>query len=247
MEPKRAGKVDVSAIASLAAVVAALAAVTSAGLVAWQVRDEGRRARLNTAVESVWHLSDQWNSSTMLDIRSRAAAGLLAGKPTPDIDDVLSFFQEVGLLVNRGAVDEEFAAMRFYWPMAAYSSASKDYLDTVQRNRPSALDDVGGLVNRLGVAEARRRNRAVTDLLPSKEQVQQFLLDEQGGDQCSDDSEAQKTPASFRLPGICLPRKRRSGCRTHFWVVRYNSAAGFLQASADGAWTGQNQQHTMPI
>jgi len=208
MQQDRAGKINVTAVASLAAVIAALAAVISAGLVAWQVRDEGRRARLNTAVESVWHLSEQWSSSTMLDIRSSAAAGLLAGKPTPDVDDVLSFFQELGLLVNRGAVDEELAAMRFYWPMAAYWSASKDYLDKVQRNRSSAVDDLGGLVSRLGVAEARRRNRPVTDLLPSKEQVQQFLLDEQGEDECSDDSEAQKTPASFRLPATIRNRGR---------------------------------------
>jgi hypothetical protein len=208
MKRHSAGKIDVTILASLAAAIAALAAVVSAGVVAWQVRDEGRRARLSTGVESVWHLSEQWSSSTMLDIRSSAAAGLLAGKPTPDVDGVLSFFEEVGLLVNRGAVDEELAALQFYWPMASYWSASKEYIEKVEHDRPSAWEDVGSLVTRLSTIEAHRRSRPVTDMLPSKEQVQQFLLDEQGNSECTDDSEAEKTPASFRLPETRSDRRR---------------------------------------
>jgi hypothetical protein len=189
------GKLDATTVISLAALIAALAAAISAGLVGWQVREESRHARLSTSVESVWHLSDQWNSATMLDIRSAAATGLLAGRPTADVEDVLGFFEELVLLTNHGALDEDLAALRFYWPLANYWSASREYVERVQRDQPSAWQDVGALLTRLTATEARRRNRQAAEMLPSKEQVQQFLLDEQGNSECTDDSDAQRTPA----------------------------------------------------
>ena len=55
--------------------------------------------------------------------------------------------------------------------------------------------DIDGLLTHLTATEARRSNRQVSEILPSKEQVQQFLADEQGNSECTDDSEAQRTPA----------------------------------------------------
>jgi hypothetical protein len=188
------GRLDWAAVTGLAATVAALAAVATAAVLFWQVRQEARRARFSTAVESVWQLNDQWNSATMVDVRSAAAGELLSGKPTSDVDAVLNFFEEVVLLVNRGAADERLAALQFYWPMANYWVASRDYVRQVQQDEPSAWADVRAMVTRFGAIEARRQRTPGAAVLPAAAEVQQFLTDEQGGDECSDDSEVQKTP-----------------------------------------------------
>jgi hypothetical protein len=194
MNRNHSGSINLAALASLAAAIAALAAVATSAVVYRQVREQTEGARFSIKLESLWHLDDQWNSSAMLDIRSAAAGGLLEGRPTADLDDVLRFFEELALLVQRGAVDEELVAFEFYWPLANYWMAMRDYVQRVEHDRPSAWSEVGTLVNRLGAIEAQRRNVPVTDALPSKEQQHNFLLDEQGSNECSDDGDTHKTP-----------------------------------------------------
>ncbi len=195
MEGKRAGRVDLTVITSLLAGIAALAAVATAGLVAWEVREEVQAARLNARMETFWHVADQWNSPVMSDTRSAAATALLARKPSADVNAVLDFFDELVLLMHRGALDEELTALQFYWPLANYWAASSDYVRQVRREEPSAWIDVGGLVDRLGAIEAQRKQRLLSEVRPSANDVQQFLTDEQGEDQCTDESGAEKTPA----------------------------------------------------
>jgi hypothetical protein len=195
MGRNNAGKIDLGAIASLLAAIASLAAVVTAGLVAWQVRETREAARVSTRFEILWHLNDQWNSPGMVDVRSAAAVALLSGKPGGEVGAVLDFFEELALLMDRGTVDEEVAALYFYWPLANYWAASNAYVQQVQRDQPSAWDDVGGLANRLSAVQARRKRRPPGDVIPSAGQVQQFLLGEQGDSECSEDTEVRKTPA----------------------------------------------------
>lgn len=194
MEDGRAGTVDVTAVISLLAALAACAAVAAAALLYWQVRESAAQRQLGVGLESLWHLDDRWNSGSMADIRSAAAGSLLAGKPSAEVGDVLGFFAQVGRLVDEGAVDEPLAALEFYWPLANYWLASRDYVTQVRGDDPAAWREVGDLMNRLAAVEARRRKGAVADVRPSPAQVQQFLTDEQQSDECSDDSDVQKTP-----------------------------------------------------
>lgn len=196
MQRKRAGTMDLALIASLLAGIAALAAVATAGLVAWQIREQARAAHAAAGLESLWHVDEQWNAPAMLDVRSAAASALLARKPTVDVNTVLDFFDELVLLMDRGALDEELTALQFYWPLANYWAASAEYVRQVQRDEPDAWEKVAGLLKRLASVEAHRRERPLTEVLPSPDQVHQFLLDEQGSDECTDDdSENGKTPA----------------------------------------------------
>ena len=195
MQWKSSGSMDFALIASLFAGIAAVAAVAMTGVVAWQLRDQARAARVATGLESSWHLEAQWNAPAMLEIRSAAATALLSRKPSRDINEVLDFFDEMVLLMDRGALDEELTAQQFYWPIANYWTASTDYVRQVQREEPAAWKKVGGLLRRLAGAEAQRRGRPLSAVLPSPDQVEQFLLDEQGDDERTDDSDSGKTPA----------------------------------------------------
>ncbi len=195
MQRKSAGGIDLAVIASLLAALAALAAVAVAALVVWQLRDQAHSARVATGLESLWHVDAQWNAPAMLDVRSAAASALLSRKPAPDVNAVLDFFEELVLLMDRGALDEELTAHQFYWPLANYWAASAEYVRQVQRDEPAAWNKVGDLLKRLASVEAQRRERPLAAVLPSPDQVQQFLIDEEGGDECTDESDTGKTPA----------------------------------------------------
>jgi hypothetical protein len=195
MRRNGSGKVNLSVLAPLLAALASFAAVVTAGLVAWQVREESRVSRESVRVELLWHLTDRWDSTDMGDIRSVAATALLSGNPSSEVGTVLDFFEQVALLVKRGVLDEESAAHYFYWPLANYWAACNAYVQQVQREDPSAWQTIPGLVQRLGEITAQRKRRGAKEVGPSADEVQQFLRDEQGENECTDDSEVQKTPA----------------------------------------------------
>ena len=190
---------NLSAVVNLLAALAALAAVVSAGWVVSQWRTANQQALLSASLTLLDQLDDRWNSDTMLDVRSSAAAGLLAGDPTPDLRTVLDFFRELALLVRRGAVDEEFAAIKFYSPLAAYWSASREYVQRSEeaKGQPAALEQLSELeelTKRLGAAEAARRHVQPADLLPSKDEVTRFLESERSDEECDDDTPVRAEP-----------------------------------------------------
>jgi hypothetical protein len=188
------GSVNWNALAALAATVAAVAALLTAVSISRQVQQETERSRFSTGLESLWHLAAEWDSASMDDARSNAAAALLAGQPTADVDEVLDFFDELALLVDRGVLDAEMVCYQFYYPMANYWFASQDYVHEVQREDPEAWRDLDKVMTRLVAIEARRKRRTAPDVVPSTAQIRDFLMDEQGDAECADDTETRKTP-----------------------------------------------------
>ena len=191
---RTAGKVDWTALMALAAAIAALAAVATTVVIVHDVREDAARGRFNAGLESLWHLTTEWNSDEMTDARSHAAAALLAAKPTADVNEVLDFFDEVALLLQRGALDEEMVWHEFYWPLANYWFASQEYIRQVQRDDPAAWTDLGMAVQRLVAVEARRKRQSTGAAVPSMKEMRDFLTDETGADECTDDEEVRKTP-----------------------------------------------------
>jgi hypothetical protein len=182
-------------VAALAACVTAIAAVVVAVTVASQVRHETQRVLFNTGLDSLWHFDAQWNSDGMMDARSAAAAALLDGRPSHDIDDVLDFLDQIALLVNRGALDEEMVCYELYWPMANYWFASQEYIRQVQHDSPAAWEQLTSVMPRLETIEARRRKRSAESAVPSKTEIGDFLAAEVHNSQCTDDdTETRKTP-----------------------------------------------------
>jgi predicted membrane-bound mannosyltransferase len=189
------GGVEWSALAALAACATAVAAIVVAVTTLSQVRQETQRVLFNTGLDSLWHFEAQWNSDEMLEARSAAAAALLDGRPSHDIDDVLEFFDQIALLLNRGALDDEMVCYEFYWPMANYWFASQDYARQVQQEAPGAWEHLKAVLPRLTTIEARRRKRTAEAAIPSKAQIGEFLAAEVRSGECEDDdAETRKTP-----------------------------------------------------
>ena len=190
------GSVNWTALAALAASLTALIALATAVMIFRQVRNDTQRILANTALDSIWRFDTQWNSDGMADARSAAAASLLDGQPGSDLDVVLDFFDQIALLANRKALDDEMVWYQFYWPMANYWGASQDYVREVARDDALRWEQLSVLMPRLAAIEARRRKRAAEQAVPTAAQIKDFLTSESEGGECQDDEDAgaQKMP-----------------------------------------------------
>ena len=180
-------------LAAMAASIAAVAAVATSVLTFRFVKDEAAHVQLTTRLDSLWHLDAQWTSGEMADARSAAAASLLDSHPTPDVDEVLDFFDNIALLLQRGALDEEMVWHQFYWPMASYWMASQDYVRRARKDDPVLWQDLEGVLPRLTAIESHRRH-SDGKAIPSAAQIHDFLTNESSTGECSDDDEARQTP-----------------------------------------------------
>jgi len=179
-QPPPSGRIEWTALLALAGTVSALAAVAMAALAIWQVRQSAERAAVTAGLESLWHLEARWESPTMVATRQAAAASLLDGSPTEDVDALLDFFDLIATLVNRRVVDEEMLWQELSWPILNYWTASADYVRKVRHDEPTMWQGAEDLVNRLLTIEARKRRRSLNDARPSQDEVQDFLTDERG-------------------------------------------------------------------
>lgn len=190
------GSINWSAVAALAASLAAVLALGTTLLVVRTVRQDSQRILYSTALDALWRLDEQWNSEGMGEARGAAATALLDGHPTQDVDAVLDFFDHVALLVQRGALDEEMVWYQFYWPMANYWTASREYIRAAQHDDVTMWQDLDTLMPRLVSIEAQRHRRRNDEVLPTAAQVRDFLTDESEGDECTEDED----PKTRKLP-----------------------------------------------
>jgi hypothetical protein len=192
---RETGSVDWTALAAVAASVAALAALVTTLALYTGMRREAQRADLRSGLDSLWHFAADWDNGGMVEIRSGAATALLANRPDRDVDAVLDFFDEIALLVHRGVLDEELVWYEFYWPMANYWLASKDYVEETRADDPAAWEELGAIMPRLQAIEARRRKRPSGVTEPTRSQMRDFLEGEVGESECApDDEESHMTP-----------------------------------------------------
>jgi hypothetical protein len=182
-------------VAAMAASVSALAALALAFASFRELRQDRRTAQVNLALQSLWRLADEWGSDDMLDARSEAAASLLADQPSRDVDDVLNFFDEVAVLLDRGMLDEELVWYEFYWPMANYWFASQDHVRQAQKTNPAAWLQLSRLVPRLVEVEKRRHSGTADEAVPTKTQMREFLQAEaDSSDRDEDEADVRRTP-----------------------------------------------------
>ena len=123
---------DANTIAAVAACAAVIVALIAAVISVWQ-------AHFTTRVQALLQCDSSWMSDTMRASRRKAAASLLKGKPSADVDRVLDFFETIaGLFVKRHGlfrsrvIPDRWARHTFYWYAVCYWSKSRDYIDTVR-------------------------------------------------------------------------------------------------------------------
>ncbi len=184
------GSVNWNALTALAALITAAAAVAMCLVLTITMHSDVQRTRSATALDTLWRLDADWNSPEMADARSNAATALLDGRPSREIEMVLDFFDEVALLLQRDAVDEELVWYEFYRPMVNYWYASQKYVSKQRSDGATAWEQLTIVMPRLVKIESLRRNRSTDDVVPTMPQIRDFLNTEIDAGESEDSHEA---------------------------------------------------------
>jgi hypothetical protein len=164
-----------ASIATVAGTAIAAAALVGTGLaLAVQIW----LARTSSGIDNLWRLVDKWDGDDMVSKRARAAQAMKRHHDTDDVADVLNFFEQLGYLVRKKAIDKESAwAMLSDWALPYYRAAQ--YFITADRAVDETYwEDFEGLNQVLLQVESRRRRKREGDVQPTSAQVQKLLESE---------------------------------------------------------------------
>lgn len=167
---------DWTAVAALATSASAALALISVWVALTGIWQQNRAARIATGVQMLWQLEHTFKSREFLQTRMKAARALTA-LPTiepagfksldgiNEIADVLSFFESVGLLTQKGVLDEQFVYSAFSAWVIPYWLVSARVAQLQRESDPSAWCDAEALFSRLLGKQAKMQKRTVKQQL----------------------------------------------------------------------------------
>ncbi|MGD0548275.1 MAG: DUF4760 domain-containing protein [Terracidiphilus sp.] len=121
---------DINSIAASAAAVAALASLVALILTCFQLK----QFRFAHGVDLIFDLDHQFKAPDLLNARRLSATALQDHEPTEEIDEVLDFFETLGILVHRNAVDDELAWNYFSHWVFRYAALTKGHIETRRKD-----------------------------------------------------------------------------------------------------------------
>jgi hypothetical protein len=157
--------------ASVAAALTAMAAVIVGS----------RSARFSLGMDLLIKLDDRFQAPAMQRQRRTSALALLAGRPA-ESEDVLDFFEMIGMLVRRRTLDSHLVWHIFFHWINGYVSAASEHIATVRNSNPTIWQDLTYLRRKLVLIEKRERRCADSDIQLSMAAVRGFLEEESGLD-----------------------------------------------------------------
>src|SRR5581483_10676281 len=143
-----------------------------------------RQTRLVHAHETLLTLQERWSSPDFRARRRSLAAALLAQKGiSEDNCETASFFETMGILLRRKALDEELVWNEFGYAIISYHGAM-----TMGRNDLKVIRDASddqnvfaefdALATRVLRRDARKRHRNLVDVKPSLSAIREYLESE---------------------------------------------------------------------
>lgn len=158
-------------------IITTIAASVSAFAAVWSVRSQNKRAQFSMGVDLIMKLQDQFSGSRMVAVRHAAAIALLNKADDYDkVDEVLDFFENIGLLSRKKIVDDKFVWHSFSRWIYGYYQAAKGYIDEVQRDRLSTWTDLTNLYQK--VVEIERAEEGLSYADWSSDKITEFLQSE---------------------------------------------------------------------
>lgn len=154
--------------------ITAGAAVITAGIAVVAIWKESRRSRFALQIDTLLKLDDKFSSAPMLELRSATAHEFL-NKTYDNASNVLDFFDFVGLLTNRGALEPTMVWHDFFYWVRGYWFATRDHIPNVQSRDPTIWSDFVTLYSKLAQVEKRERQCSDEELEMSDEDVSKFL------------------------------------------------------------------------
>jgi hypothetical protein len=148
-----------------------------------RISQEELQARLRMSQEELQvrnqlSLENRFDSAPLVSARKALAAQFLQQALHKDIDeDVMNFFESLGMFLRRGYLDPELTWAAFSFNAIRWWSACKDYI-TAERDRQkdeTIFAEFQRLTDRLYEIEERERRKIRSELEPSPSEIQEFL------------------------------------------------------------------------
>jgi hypothetical protein len=159
----------------LAAVVIALIGVITAIL---SLRSQIKRAKFSQSVDLLLKFEDRFfNTEQMKTARLLASKSLQQGGDS-GVDDVLDFFETIGMLIRKDALDKEMVWNTFFYWLHRYWSAARDYISSQREDDPATWQELTYLHERMIEVERKKTHCSDSDLRLSKEDIKKFLEEE---------------------------------------------------------------------
>lgn len=158
----------------LAVFTGILAVIAAAAL--WIANSQLKESHEEAQIQHLLTLTQQFEQDPMATYRRQLAEKRLRNEKDPEeLYNVLNFFDTVGLLVDRGYLNESDVWDTFsYWVFNVNSDA-RDIIEQEQRADPNAYSRFTSLVGRLQRIEVQHHG---TGARPTKDEVMDFYRSE---------------------------------------------------------------------
>ncbi|MGB9730136.1 DUF4760 domain-containing protein [Caldisericum sp.] len=160
---------DYNMIIAYAAIATSLVAVIT-------ILSERQISRFTLSVELLLILEDRFNNEKMIRHRQMAAKSLLKDKTdyNNSIMEILTFFEMIGLLIKRRALDEEMVWEMFCEEICYYYMASKKIIEDDQSKDPAFWRNLDELYKRISSIDKKKGGNDHNNSNKT-EQVKSFL------------------------------------------------------------------------
>jgi hypothetical protein len=133
---------DWSALSALGTAAAAIAALTAAVVTRRVGNDQVRSAIAANGVNLAIQIRVHVNSTEFRAARYRAASALLAGVYSSHVVYLLDELENIGLLINKGVLDQEIIWTMLSALVLNYTAAAHQYIEADRRRNPTLWSNV---------------------------------------------------------------------------------------------------------
>lgn len=135
-------------------------------------RQQLKQAHESEKIQHLLRFVEQFDNGPLANSRKSLAAHRLKGDDdVPELDNILNFFETIGLLVKRGYLDpHDVWSMFSYWMFSVYAD-SRDLIEQEQKEDPTYYGDFTSLIERLRKIE--KAENGLSDR-PSREEIMEF-------------------------------------------------------------------------
>lgn len=138
----------------------------------WMARRLSEDSRVDLKVRNHMMMEEKFDSPIMVACRKKLALALLAGAPHDEIqDDVMNFFETVGLLYKRDLIERELAyntfsyyAPSWWYAVEAYVRDERSANPSTEDHDPTIFEEFEYLTAELNKVVANRRRLKPSDI-----------------------------------------------------------------------------------
>ncbi len=135
------------------------------------------KSNFSMSVDLILKLDGNFNHDSFKKLRRIAAKNIIKNN-FKEAEDVFDFFETIGLLLRKGALDKEMVWNTFFYWIHHYWIAGSEYITLEQRDDPTTWEDFKYLHEQVIKVEKKRIKASDSELLLSPDDIIGFLKDE---------------------------------------------------------------------